>query len=121
MKIEIRRIARRKQSVDGELVIDGIKVCHTVENAEWCLPRGHYRVEIIPVRALARKMPCLYSGDDHLPKAMLMMGNGVFNMRCADIIMGEELAPGCVKKSAAVFNMLYERLRKSLARGHTIN
>ena len=121
MKIEIIRTTRRKQSVDGEMVIDGIKVCHTVENAVWCLPLGRYRVEIVYIRSLARKMPCLFSGDDNQPKAMVMMGNGVFNLRCANILVGEQLVPGCVKKSAAAFNVLYERLRKSLARGHTID
>ena len=121
MKIEIIRTTRRKQSVDGEMVIDGIKVCHTVENAVWCLPLGRYRVEIVYIRSLARKMPCLFSGDDNQPKALVMMGNGVFSLRCANIIVGEQLVPGCVKKSAAAFNVLYERLRKSLARGHTID
>ena len=121
MKIEIIRTTRRKHSVDGEMVIDGIKVCHTVENAVWCLPLGRYRVEIVYIRSLARKMPCLFSGDDNQPKAMVMMGNGVFSLRCANIIVGEQLVPGCVKKSAAAFNVLYERLRKSLARGHTID
>ncbi len=121
MKIEIIRTTRRKQSVDGEMVIDGIKVCHTVENAVWCLPTGRYRVEIVYIRSLARKMPCLFSGDDNQPKALVMMGNGVFNLRCANILVGEQLVPGCVKKSAATFNVLYERLRKSLARGHTID
>ena len=121
MKIEIIRTTRRKHSVDGEMMIDGIEVCHTVENAVWCLPPGRYRVEIVYIRSLARKMPCLFSVDDNQPKAMVMMGNGVFNLRCANIIVGEQLVPGCVKKSAAAFNVLYERLRKSLARGHTID
>ena len=121
MKIEIIRTTRRKQSVDGEMVIDGIKVCHTVENAVWCLTPGRYRVEIVYIRSMARKMPCLFSIDDNQPKAMVMMGNGVFSLRCANILVGEQLVPGCVKKSAAAFNVLYERLRKSLARGHTID
>ena len=121
MKIEIIRTTRRKHSVDGEMVIDGIKVCHTVENAVWCLPLGRYRVEIVYIRSMARKMPCLFSVDDNQPKAMVMMGNGVFSLRCANILVGEQLVPGCVKKSAAAFNVLYERLRKSLARGHTID
>ena len=121
MKIEIIRTTRRKQSVDGEMVIDGIKVCHTVENAVWCLPPGSYRVGIVYIKSMARKMPCLFSIDDNQPKAMVMMGNGVFNLRCANILVGEQLVPGCVKKSAAAFNVLYERLRKSLARGHTID
>lgn len=121
MKIEIIRTTRRKHSVDGEIVIDGIKVCHTVENAVWCLPPGRYRVEIVYIRSLARKMPCLFSVDDNQPKAMVMTGNGVFCLRCANILVGEPLVPGCVKKSAAAFNVLYERLRKSLARGHTID
>ena len=121
MKIEIIRTTRRKQSVDGEMVIDGIKVCHTVENAVWCLPPGRYLVEIVYIRSMARKMPCLFSIDDNQPKAMVMMGNGVFNLRCANILVGEQLVPGCVKKSAAAFNVLDERLRKSLARGHTID
>ena len=121
MKIEIIRTTRRKQSVDGEIVIDGIKVCHTVENAVWCLPLGRYRVEIVYIRSMARKMPCLFSGNDNQPKALVMMGNGVFSLRCANILVGEQLVPGCVKKSAAAFNVLYERLRKSLARGHTID
>ena len=121
MKIEIIRTTRRKHSVDGEMVIDGIKVCHTVENAVWCLTPGRYRVEIVYIRSMARKMPCLFSIDDNQPKAMVMMGNGVFSLRCANILVGEQLVPGCVKKSAAAFNVLYERLRKSLARGHTID
>ena len=121
MKIEIIRTTRRKHSVDGEMMIDGIKLCHTVENAVWCLPPGRYRVEIVYIRSMARKMPCLFSFDDNQPKALVMTGNGVFSLRCANILVGEQLVPGCVKKSAATFNVLYERLRKSLARGHTLD
>ena len=120
MNIEIRRKLRREKSVDGKLVIDGSVVCHTVEHAAWCLPQGQYRVEIQYVRQLARKMPCLIGAGDAMPKAMVMMGNGVYHLRCGHIIVGEELVPGSVKKSLAAFNALYERLRKSIARGHTI-
>lgn len=57
MNIELLRIRHRAATIDGQIRIDGRKVCDCAENAHHCLPAGTYRIVIMPCRLHARKMP----------------------------------------------------------------
>ncbi len=59
MKITIKRIRVRPETIDGHLYIDGIKICDTAENAKGALPEGEYRVTIAYCKQYKRKVLCL--------------------------------------------------------------
>lgn len=44
MNITIKRISKKGQAIDGTLYIDGLRICDTAENAEYCLNPGTYPV-----------------------------------------------------------------------------
>lgn len=56
MKIELRRIKRTAEVIDGHLFIDGIKICDTAENATRALPEGDYLVTIAYCKQYKRKV-----------------------------------------------------------------
>lgn len=57
MQIELRRIRHRPETIDGQIRIDGMKVCDCAENAHHCLPTGTYQVSVIKCKQHSRKMP----------------------------------------------------------------
>ena len=56
MKIELRRIKRTAEVIDGHLFIDGQKICDTAENAKGALPEGEYPVSIVYCKQYKRKV-----------------------------------------------------------------
>lgn len=64
MNIEIRRYRHRPETIDGQLFIDGLKICDTVENAKTALDVGIYTINVIKCHQYARKMPVvLFKGE----------------------------------------------------------
>lgn len=51
---------------------------------------------------------------------MLKPGNGVYHREDGSIIVGEYIAPGCLKHPKAAFDTVYDRIRKSAERGHEL-
>ena len=64
MNIELRRIRHRPDTIDGQIRIDGRKVCDCAENAHHCLPEGTYQIAVIKCRQHARKMPVINDNDN---------------------------------------------------------
>ena len=136
MNIEIRRYRIRPETIDGHLFIDGMKVCDTAENANGALPVGTYPATVSKCKQYARKMillnpnaPCdkcqklAYCGNNStLPCycPMIKAGNGVYKRLDGSIIVGEYIAPGCLKHPKQAFDNLYQRIRKNVERGNEI-
>ena len=57
MNIELLRIRHRPDTIDGQIRIDGRRVCDCAENAHHCLPEGTYQIAVIKCRQHARNMP----------------------------------------------------------------
>ena len=51
---------------------------------------------------------------------MLKPGNGVYNRTDGSIIVGEYIAPGCLKHPKTAFDNLYDRIRKNIERGNKV-
>ena len=51
---------------------------------------------------------------------MLKPGNGVYHRDDGSIIVGEFIAPGCLKNTKEKFDIIYERIRKNLERGNPV-
>ena len=146
MHILITRHRRTQETIDGQLSIDGLRVCDCAENAHHCLPEGKYRIVVSKCRQYARKMPVVCVSDNantNLPSlslcsschrkhhiginttlpskcVQLCPGNGAYNRTDGAIIVGEYLVPGCLKHPKTAFDNLFDRIRKSAERGHAI-
>ena len=126
MHILITRYRYKPATIDGQLSIDGIRICDCAENAHTALPPGTYSIAIVPCRQYARKMPLITpisnqsSVINNRVCPMLCPGNGVYNRTDGAIIVGEYLVPGCLKHSRTAFDNLYDRIRKNLKRGNEV-
>ena len=154
MHILITRHRYKPATIDGQLSIDGIRICDCAENAHTALPPGTYPIVIVPCRQYARKMPVINDNDNanspspslssslsftlslcsschrkpfvgintKLPRVcpMLKPGNGVYHREDGSIIVGEYIAPGCLKHPKTAFDNLYDRIRKNIERGNPV-
>ena len=126
MHILITRHRYKPATIDGQLSIDGIRICDCAENAHTALPPGTYSIAIVHCRQYARKMPLITpisnqsSVINNRVCPMLCPGNGVYNRKDGSIIVGEYLVPGCLKHSRFTFDNLYDRIRKNLERGNEV-
>lgn len=59
MNIELRRYRFKSETVDGQIFIDGAKVCDCAENAHHCLPPGEYQITVHKCKQYSRKMPLI--------------------------------------------------------------
>ena len=66
MNIELLRIRHRPDTIDGQIRIDGRRVCDCAENAHHCLHEGTYQIAVIKCRQHARKMPVVAKPIAHL-------------------------------------------------------
>ena len=126
MHILITRHRYKPATIDGQLSIDGIRICDCAENAHTALPPGTYSIAIVHCRQYARKMPLITpisnqsSVINNRVCPMLCPGNGVYNRKDGSILVGEYLVPGCLKHSRFTFDNLYDRIRKNLQRGKEV-
>ena len=126
MYILITRYRYKPATIDGQLSIDGIRICDCAENAHTALPPGTYSITIVHCRQYARKMPLITpisnqsSVINNRVCPMLKPGNGVYNRKDGSILVGEYLVPGCLKHSRFTFDNLYDRIRKNLQRGKEV-
>lgn len=140
MNLFLLRTHYYPQVIDGQLSIDGYIVCHTTENAKTAIPSGTYEVRIVKCCQYMRKMPVLLPTGGSAPRCsscqkhrcimlnsrlprrcpMLKPGNGAYRRTDSSILLGSYVAPGCLKLPRRAFDELYERLRKSIERGHQV-
>ena len=126
MHILITRHRYEPATIDGQLSIDGIRICDCAENAHTALPPGIYSITIVHCRQYARKMPLITPISNQTSVInnricpMLKPGNGVYNRKDGSILVGEYLVPGCLKHSRFTFDNLYDRIRKNLQRGKEV-
>ena len=136
MIIMLTRTFTHGEYTHGHLSIDGLRVCDTLENANSCVPAGSYTIRLAKCKQYSRKMlllntkaPCLncpklklVSTNSTLPCwcPMLKPGNGVHNRLDGSILVGQRNCLGSIIHPKAHFDALYERIRKSLSRGHEV-
>lgn len=83
----------------------------------------------MPILALVSQCPCAkckkldcVSNNSTIPQVcyMLKPGNGVYKRTDGGIILGTYLAPGCLTHPKEAFADFYDRIRKSIERGHEL-
>ena len=139
MIITIQRTLIRGEFCEGQLSIDGIKICHTLENTNSLVPAGEYHITLAKCKQYSRKMPVLNpeapcslckkslnsqpsSLNSVLPCycPMLKPGNGVCGRLDGSILVGQRNCLGCLVHPKDAFDSLFERIRKSISRGNEI-
>ena len=136
MIISLTRDYTKGEYTHGHLTIDGVRICSTLENSNAQVPPGEYVITLLKCKQYARKMPCLNPAPpcDLCPKLsfvcmnstlpcycpMLKPGNGVHNRLDGCIVLGVYNCVGSIIRPKSIFDALYERIRKSLSRGHEV-
>ena len=139
MNIVITRTLIRGEYTHGQLIIDGVRICDTLENSLSMVPSGSYDITLIKCKHHARKMLCLNpqapctmckkslnsqpsSLNFTLPCycPMIKPGNGVHDRLDGSIIVGRYNCLGSIIHPKSAFDALYERIRKSLSRGNEV-
>lgn len=145
----------RSETIDGQLYVEGMRICDCAENAKSAIKAGQYSVSIIKCKQHARKMPVILikgegvegraaiaKGNNPSPSPkcdccekldfvsnntsiplycpMLKPGNGVYHREDGSIIVGEYIAPGCLKHPKEAFDTIYDRIRKNVERGNEV-
>ena len=136
MKIVLSRIRTKGEFTEGQLSIDGVRICSTLENSNAQVPSGEYVITLLKCKQYARKMPCLNPSApcDLCPKLkfvcmnstlpcycpMLKPGNGVHNRLDGSILVGQYHCLNCLIHPKSIFDALYERIRKTISRGNQV-
>lgn len=97
MEITIVRGDHKSWGIDGHLYINRKRICDTVEHPTMNLPPGDYSI-----------------GWDNNP---FRHGDGALGLMNREIIVGKRLLSGVVTQSQAIYDRLYERLKKAFQRG----
>jgi hypothetical protein len=141
MKITLKRQSSNGRVIDGSLIINGTKVCDTTENASNAIGAGTYNIAITYCKQYGRRMPMVeIEGCDLLKEdecsfcdklehvchntdlpsfcPMLKPGCGAYNRTDGSILLGEYIAPGCLKHPQKHFNSVFDRMRKVMGRGN---
>ena len=63
MNIELRRIRHRPETIDGQIWIDGQRVCDSAENNKFALAPGTYPITLVKCHQHARKMPVILADE----------------------------------------------------------
>lgn len=132
MEILIKRRSRNREVLDGELYINGKKLCDTAENAQISIPPGTYRVSTYYCKQLARTVPMIssikncrncnpkedWNASSVLPKkcAMIRFGNGIYGCYDGSILIGKRIVSGCMKHSEQMFEELMTHIKSSQRR-----
>ena len=140
MNIKINRLRRKGDIIEGQIFIDNIYVCDTLENDHNCLPTGRYGVVIRKCHQHARKMLIIVADAIDIPDCkscphrepvwnntpmprfcpQITVGNGAYNRHDGCILVGRRGALGLLLHPKKVFDSLYHRIRKAKARGNKV-
>ena len=137
LQINLSRYSKQGETAEGQLYIEGCKICDTLEHTEACLPSGEYLVTLAYCKHFKRKMPLIGPTDlgkrglrdcnhccwDHpqfflnnsrLPRfcPMIRPGNGVHNQQDGRLLVGERLVTGCITHPRASFDQLVNRIKE---------
>ncbi len=139
LNLIIQRNRIRNEYCEGQLSIDGTRICDTLENTNSRVPAGKYSLTLVKCKHHARKMPCLNPNTpcDKCPKSlnsqpstlnttlpcycpMLKAGNGIHGRLDGSILVGRYNCRGALIHPKGFFDGLYERIRKSISMDKTV-
>lgn len=128
MEITVKRTETNKAYTAGTLSANGKTVAHyTLEYTRCMLPAGTYRLTIVSDPEMSRRQLVVVAADyaptvaDPRVMATIVSGNSYRNVKnTPNMVIGEKLIPGAAVNSRKVFDRLFERMEKCVARGEPI-
>ena len=119
MKLHVKRLHKTDNSTIGELTIDGIFQCYTLEDverevkikSETAIPKGTYKVIINKSNRFKRLLPLLLDVKG-FEGIRIHSGNTNHDTEGC-ILVGETRGKDFVGKSRKAFDKLFEKMKKA--------
>jgi hypothetical protein len=119
MKIEVKRLHRTENSTIGELLIDGVWECYTLEDKErdvkikneTAIPRGTYKVIINQSNRFKRLLPLLLNVPN-FEGVRIHSGNTNHNTEGC-ILVGRTRSKDFIGQSRKAFDSLFAKMQKA--------
>ena len=119
MKIEVKRLHRTENSTIGELLIDGVWECNTLEDKErdvkikneTAIPRGTYKVIINQSNRFKRLLPLLLNVPN-FEGVRIHSGNTNHNTEGC-ILVGRTRSKDFIGQSRKAFDSLFAKMQKA--------
>lgn len=115
MKLLIRRKPAADEAILGELFIDGVFECFTLENAAFEIPIGLYPMEITPSHRFGRLLPLVENVPGRSGIRMHAGNMPVDSEGC--ILLGQRMERNEVLLSRAALDAFQPKLASALAHG----
>lgn len=132
MKLELKRIIFTDRTTIGELSIDGVFFCHTLEDKDrklesggrkipekTAIPRGEYEVDITFSNRFKKYLPEL-KNVPQFTGIRIHPGNNETNTEGC-ILVGDKVDDYSIMNSRVTFNDLFDLLEAAKTRGEKIN
>lgn len=119
MKIEIKRLHKGSNSVIGELTVDGVWECYTLEDVErdvkikceTAIPKGTYKVIINQSNRFKKLMPLLLNVPG-FEGVRIHSGNTNHDTEGC-ILVGRTRSKDFIGQSRKAFAQLFEKMKKA--------
>jgi hypothetical protein len=119
MKIEVKRLHKGANSVIGELTVDGVWECYTLEDVErpekikneTAIPRGTYKVIINQSNRFKRLLPLLLNVPG-FEGVRIHSGNTNHDTEGC-ILVGRTRSNDFIGQSRKAFDKLFEKMKKA--------
>ena len=128
MKLDLYRKDLNSACTIGELFIDGVFQCFTLEDVvrqdgvkiphETAIPKGVYSVDITPSPRFKRDLPLLVNVENFVG-IRIHPGNTASDTEGC-ILVGQDKGQNCILSSRAAFDALFPKLQAAKARGEAI-
>lgn len=128
MQIVKKRTETNKAFTSGPLIVnDEVVADYTLEHTPSMIPTGIYQVTLVNDPAKRRRQLAIVA-EDYQPTetapyviATFVSGNSYHDVSGRpDIIIGQKIIPGAVTLSSEVFDRLFDRIEKCIARRERI-
>ena len=129
MKIDVVRNVLDDKSTIGDLFVDGVFTCHTLEDVvrpagapkvfgETAIPYGTYQVTITYSPHFERDMPLLVNVPD-FEGVRIHPGNTAADTEGC-LLVGEGATADAITQSRAAFDVLYPQIRDAIDRNEEV-
>lgn len=127
MTINQHRLFTNSLYTGGQQKINGEYVADILEHTPSMIPSGIYKATLLNIKGLRHRQIAIVA-DDYNPSdpnpfvfATIISGNSYRSAHGkSDIVLGKQQFPGTVILSSKIYERIFERIEKCVARGETI-
>ena len=115
MNLTLNRKTTNDLYTEGQLLIKGKKIAHTVEHTLSMLPAGLYQIRLRKIKTRGRII-----GITHTPWSIGIAHSWMGSQKNQVIAIGRPLIPGAVYRATRTYERLFERIEKCQIRKEPI-